>query len=84
MAKKTYKFWAVSPQDPSDRKLMAEFEVDGKKVEANVKDSMIQERVDEGFHTDDGQLTMESDGPAFVELLAANYATSSFVRVEIA
>lgn len=83
MAKNTYKFWAVSPQDPSDRKLMAEFEVDGKKVKANVKDSMIQKRVEEGFHTCDGQLTMESDGPEFVELLAANYATSSFVIVEI-
>ena len=81
--KKTYKLWAVNPQDPNDRKLMASFEVDGKRVEAKVKDSLIQQRLDRGFHTDNGQLTMESDGPKFVELLAANYATSSFVRVEI-
>lgn len=83
MAKKTYKFWAVNPQDPNDRKLMASFEVDGKKVEANVKDIMIQERVDDGFHTDNGRLTLEGNGPKFVELLAANYATSSFVQVVI-
>jgi hypothetical protein len=82
MAKKTTKIWAVDPS--TDKKtLMASFEVDGGKVNADIKHDEIKERAKDGYHTDDGRLTLEKNGPEFVELLAANYSTSSFVLVTI-
>ena len=84
MANKTTKLWATNPSKPEDKKLLATFILkDGKLTNSTVKSESIKQQVKEGFFTEDGQVTLESDAAQFVELLEGDYAMSSFIEVEI-
>jgi len=83
MAKKTTKFWALNPQNLEDKKLLASFEVNGDKVKSDLRSAEFKDLAKRGLHTRQGKLTLEENGPEFVELLAANYGMSSFIEVEI-
>lgn len=83
MAKKTTKFWAANPRDPNKKRLLASFVVEGDKVKAEIQSREIKERAEEGFYVKGKDVTLKSDGPAFVKLLSANFAMSSFILVEV-